>query len=261
MPWHLAGVVGARGVIYEVARSAARSCGRYANPLARLAWRRAQVVLVQNFETRAWLPRRHRDKVAVFPHVVLDQPIRRGPEGNGRTALFAARLLPWKGGSLVIAAVAHTPDWRLRICGEGRDLGRLRRLADEKGVSSRVEFLPWLPREELLRVMREEADLLLFPSLHDEAGWVVVEALTSGLPVLCLDRGGPPLLAGNAGTVVSAAGRPGQVAERLAAALESADFRGTQTEAVAETYQLEARFQQLRTLLADAGLAEDVTPR
>jgi glycosyltransferase involved in cell wall biosynthesis len=34
-------------------------------------------------------------------------------------------------------------------------------------------------------------DFLLFPSLHDSGGFVVLEALCHGMPVLCLDLGGP----------------------------------------------------------------------
>jgi glycosyltransferase involved in cell wall biosynthesis len=37
---------------------------------------------------------------------------------------------------------------------------------------------------------------LVFPSLHDSGGIVVLEALSEGLPVVCLDLGGP-------GTVVN----------------------------------------------------------
>ena len=33
-------------------------------------------------------------------------------------------------------------------------------------------------------------DFLLFPSLHDSGGFVVLEALCHGMPVLCLDLGG-----------------------------------------------------------------------
>ena len=33
--------------------------------------------------------------------------------------------------------------------------------------------------------------ILLFPSLHDSAGFVVLEALKYGLPVICLKLGGP----------------------------------------------------------------------
>ena len=36
-----------------------------------------------------------------------------------------------------------------------------------------------------------DSDVLLFPSLRDGGGAVVVEAMAAGLPVVCLDVGGP----------------------------------------------------------------------
>ena len=69
------------------------------------------------------------------------------------------------------------------------DLGlnkrRYRRL-----VRDRVEFIPRVPQLKLFELY-DTHDLLLFPSLHDSGGYVVLEALSHGLPVVCLDLGGP----------------------------------------------------------------------
>ncbi len=35
------------------------------------------------------------------------------------------------------------------------------------------------------------ADALLAPAMREAAGWAVAEALASGCPVVCVDRGGP----------------------------------------------------------------------
>jgi glycosyltransferase involved in cell wall biosynthesis len=196
VPWRLARYLGFRGVLYEAAREVARFVARYLNPAARLAWARADVILAQNPETVRWLPRRHRAKACVFPNALvgadgLPEPAPR-QQADGRVALFVGRLLPLKGGAIAIEAIARTPDWRLVVMGDGPDRERLERLARKRGVADRVEFRGWRPREDVWRAMREEASVLLFPSLHDEAGWVAAEALSQGLPVLCLDHGGPP---------------------------------------------------------------------
>src|SRR5207244_8530023 len=52
-----------------------------------------------------------------------------------------------------------------------------------------------LPREEVLAAMFR-ADALLAPAFREAAGWAVTEALASGCPVVCVDRGGPAVIVG-----------------------------------------------------------------
>lgn len=215
VPIQLMASLGPRGVLFEAMRSLARGGSRYLNPLARVAWRRAGLILVQNPETRSWLPRRHRSKAHVFPNVVIDHGGERsGPRtSDDRIALFAGRLIPWKGAALAIRSMRDLPGWRLVIAGEGGDGPRLRRLADDLGVHERVRFVGHLTRDRLADLMRDEADVFLYPSMREEAGWVVGEAIANGLPVVCLDRGGPPVMGGSPVEPGSAT----SVSERLAA--------------------------------------------
>jgi glycosyltransferase involved in cell wall biosynthesis len=231
-PWRLVAALGAKGTVHDVGRAAARSVARYANPLARLAWRRARLILVQNPNTRDWLPGRVRSRVEVFPHIVLEEatwtqisPARPSRlQHHGRVAMYAGRLLPWKGVSLAIRAVALLPEWQLLVCGDGPDEARLRDIALNAGVTDRVTFLGSLPRDDLLRLMREQTDLFLFPSLHDEGGWVIAEALACDLPVVCLNWGGPAVLAGQGVAV----GAVGSTIAALAKAVEAAVADATQ---------------------------------
>jgi glycosyltransferase involved in cell wall biosynthesis len=199
MDWNFVSVVGVRGAALEVLRSAARTVARFVNPLARLPWWRADLILVQNPETRAWLPRRHHEKTIVFPHVVLDEPAseRKTVSDRGQpAALFVGRLLPWKGMALALRTLVLLDDWHLIVCGSGPDEHRLKRIAEKLNVDHRVRFLGWVSASRVRELMLGEADVLLFPSLHDEGGFVVAEALAAGLPVVCLQRGGPPEIGG-----------------------------------------------------------------
>jgi glycosyltransferase involved in cell wall biosynthesis len=243
-PLKLFPALGARGSLQELLRIAVRGAARYGNPLARLAWRHADLILVQNPETRDWLPRRHRGKAEVFPNIVLEAsnrpPTPRDAEGN--VALFAARLLPWKGTSLALQVIARLPGWRLIVVGSGPDAARMRELASRLDVTGRIEFLGEVPRARLLELMSATADVLLFPSMHEDAGWVVAEAGSVGLPVVALDRGGPPLLAAE----VINPGAVRETVERLAASVMSVS---TKERYFGHDFDLEARSMLLREML------------
>jgi glycosyltransferase involved in cell wall biosynthesis len=254
-PGRLVRMLGGRALRFELARAAAKGLGRYVNPLARLAWGRARLVLVQNRETADWLPRRHSRKVSVFPNPVLDTALERERvEGDPPTALFAGRVVAWKGVALALESIASTRDWRLLVCGAGRDERQSAVLADRLGLDGRVRFLGARPREEVLRLMRREADVLLFPSLREEAGWVVVEALAAGIPVICLDRGGPPVLAGNAALTAAVDDDPHALASSLARLLEGALPSEEQVRARARHFSTAGTVARLRELLVGAGL-------
>ena len=47
-----------------------------------------------------------------------------------------------------------------------------------------------MPQDEFFRLY-DSHDIFVFPSLHDSEGWVVLEAMCKGMPVVCLDLGGP----------------------------------------------------------------------
>jgi glycosyltransferase involved in cell wall biosynthesis len=74
------------------------------------------------------------------------------------------------------------------------------------GLCDRVCLLGAIPRADLL-ALYGQADLFVFPSLHDSSGNVVLEALSRGLPVVCLDLGGPPIyIDSSCGVVVGTQG-------------------------------------------------------
>lgn len=250
VPLRAYGALGFRGILAEVMRSAIRGACRYANPLARSAWRRADLILSQNPETRDWLPRRYRHKVRVFPNVVLEGgsgTARVGGRGPGEppVAVCAGRLIPWKGVRLLIRALAHAPGWRLQVVGGGRDEMHLRRLAAAEGVAGRVDFKGVLPRSEALEAIAR-ADVFVHPSLREEAGWTVAEAIQAGRPALSLDRGGPPVL----GATTVRVGTASAIEASLAAALRD----GVPEPAPGIAFDLDARWSALRSILIERGI-------
>jgi glycosyltransferase involved in cell wall biosynthesis len=74
-------------------------------------------------------------------------------------------------------------------------------VARRSGVADAVEFAGHLTRQQLLNSL-DGYTALVFPSLHDSGGLVVLEALSKGLPVVCLDLGGPGVMVNKACGIV-----------------------------------------------------------
>lgn len=104
------------------------------------------------------------------------------------------RLVGWKGFHLAIQAFSQVIDSQaeLWIIGAGPELKRLRRLA---GSTPRISFKGRLHRDEVLTLLAE-THVLIHPSMHDSGGFVCLEAMAAGRPVICLDTGGPAQLVG-----------------------------------------------------------------
>jgi glycosyltransferase involved in cell wall biosynthesis len=256
-PWRLVPALGLQGALYEAARTTVHLLQRYLNPLARVSLRRAYLILVQNQQTLERLPRRLRGKAQIFSNAIGPYPLPRVSRESGQhpTAVYAGELRAFKGACFAIRALATRPEWRLLICGTGPDERRLRRLATRLGVAERVSFLGWLPRSGILRLMRDEAHVLVFPSLHDEAGAAVVEALSHGLAVICIDQGGPVALAGPAARTLPTRGSSRRFVDRLAANLRpTTDGERANAYSRAQELSLETRASELARILRERSL-------
>ena len=73
-------------------------------------------------------------------------------------------------------------------------------LAERLGVVGSVEDRGRVPAD-VLADLYEAADVLLFPSLYEGFGWPPLEAMASGLPVVCSSVGSLPEVTGDAALV------------------------------------------------------------
>jgi glycosyltransferase involved in cell wall biosynthesis len=186
--------------------------------------RNAAVVLAQNPDVAERFPTA---ALTVEPHVAVEgiaipAPARlTNPVGGPPVAVYAGRLLAWKGVRLGMAALRRddAAEWRFDIYGHGPERRRLESLATQWGLAERVRFFGRRPRSEVLAAIAR-ADVLLHPSVHDAAGWVIAEALVAGCPVVALRADGPAVLVGDTDGVLV---HPrGDVVGKLSSALNSA---------------------------------------
>lgn len=227
-PRQLRGTFPLRGYLTDLVRDVANRMARI-DPLMTAVYRRSAATLCKTTETLQCIPARYRSKCRVQVEVGTEKSAspparyRERPDG-GLRVLYVGRLVYWKGLHLGLMAFAKFreahPRARLTVIGSGPDEAWLRRLAQRTGLDGAVTWIPWLERAAVLRSYPRH-DTFLFPSLHDSSGNAVLEALSCGLPVVCLDVGGPAVLVDESCGFRVRPGKPRQVIEGLAQALAS----------------------------------------
>jgi glycosyltransferase involved in cell wall biosynthesis len=218
---------GLRGAAYELLRNVARAAGRL-DPFVRVTARRAAFAFAANRETGAALEALGCANISILSQVSLsrDDLERLACVPNRQCGPFrvlsAGRLLHWKGFELSLDAFAALAraitDVEYWVIGAGPELARLKKRALRLGIADRVTFLGNVPREGVLDAMAR-CDVLVHPSLHESGGWICLEALAAGRPVICFDIGGPAAMITEDTGIKIAALAPDQAIRDMARAL------------------------------------------
>ncbi len=257
-----------RGRVYEFLRNLARWLGEH-DPFTRMTARKAAVSLTKSNETTKRLRQLGTKNILLLFEVALsiteiaelaNLPSRRA---NPFRLISLGRLLHWKGFHLGLQAFARLvrdfPESEYWLVGDGPERKNLERLVQKLGVAEKVRFFGALPRSEALKKLAE-CDVLVHPSLHDSGGWVCVEAMAAGRPVICLDLGGPALQVTEETGFKIQANSPEQVVGDIAHAMiriaGDSDLRGQMGEAarrrVLKEFSWEQRGEEIQVIYLGA---------
>lgn len=104
--------------------------------------------------------------------------------GNGKI-LCVGSLIERKGIDLLFNALALVNcEYSLYLAGEGSEKEKLQKQAENLQIIDKVRFLGQLNRDELLEHY-EDSDLFVLPTREDCFALVILEAMCSGLPIVC----------------------------------------------------------------------------
>ena len=256
---------GWRGKLYEFLRQMAKVSGEW-DPFVHLTARRSALALACTPETADRLKKLHVPRLEILPGQTavseadwqLLEPLRARREARreaDREAnppvrfLSVGRLIHWKGYHLGVRAflAAKLENAEYWVVGNGSELEGLQSIA---AGDRRIKFLGNLPRLQALQVMAD-CDVFVHPSLHDFSPTVCVEAMAAGLPIVCMDLGGPSVqVTAETGIRVRAVD-PNQAVQELAQAMTELAVDGDRRQAmgiagqarVREFYRWEVRGQ------------------
>jgi glycosyltransferase involved in cell wall biosynthesis len=136
---------------------------------------------------------------SIFPSVATND------YSNGKTSekenfgvISVGRFVPLKGFDLTLLSFieflktltnSEKTKCKLLLVGTGPEKKMYEKIIKEYKVEDYVEIIEWIERSKLM-AKYEKSSVFLFPS-HEGAGMVVPEAMSFGLPIVCLKNEGP----------------------------------------------------------------------
>lgn len=156
-------------------------------PFLRVIWHQADAVIANSrglrnlaiaFDSKIDIP--------VIPNGVDGSEYTNNVRAWSPAKIFSVgRIVHQKGLDLGLRALAQLKEleWEWRIAGDGPQIDSLKALAQELNINDRVIFLGWQSHVELAQ-WYHHSNLFLFPSRHEGMPNAVLEAMSSGLPVV-----------------------------------------------------------------------------
>ncbi len=195
-PWRFLISAGFPGAVLEGCRSVVNWLQLRLSPRVRRAARKAACFLAANSQVKRDFERVHGIKATVLLETGLSEvtpakALNLKPHRPLRL-LWSGDFKHHKALHLLLWALSRLPrdmPYELRILGKGPLKVRWQQLSRRLGVEDRCRWLGWLTLEEAM-AHYEWANVLVFTSLRDTSGNVVLEALSYGVPVICLDHQG-----------------------------------------------------------------------
>ena len=165
----------------------------------RSAFKKAKLIVVVTEETKQIIPEKYSDKVKIIQAIGLSaeyfEPEPKFISHKVCRILIAGRMLYWKGFEMGIRATVEALETGsnidLTVLGYGSKeyIQKLKAISG-KYLDEKIHFVEKIEYGNM-KAYYDNFDILLNCSLRDSGCLVVMEAMSRGLPVICIDTGGP----------------------------------------------------------------------
>jgi glycosyltransferase involved in cell wall biosynthesis len=153
-----------------------------------------------------------------------------GLASDRRMILFVGRLYSRKGLPTLLQAarevVKDFTDAQFVISGGGfkQNEEKLRKLARQKAIEDNVSFVGYFPDENLPNLYAA-ADVFVLPALYENFPFAILEAMSTGLPVISTQVGGiPELVIDKQSGLLTEPGNHEQLADAIVRLLQDSNF-------------------------------------
>ena len=201
--WTVAGgeninpVIGDQMAFKEKMYELIRSLGQYKakhSPRIRAAVKKASLIMATTGETEALIPEEYHDKVVVTSAIGIDKvrPMKRQTNADTVNVLLSGKFVYLKGVRIgvdaILKLVNHYDNVQFTILGNGPYESEYKNSCI-KYIGEKIRFVDKVPHEKITEFYKEH-DFLINTALRDSGCLVAMEAMSIGLPIVCLNTGG-----------------------------------------------------------------------
>ena len=168
------------------------------NILSNVMFSKARKIFATTEQSAYYINDKFNNKINVFPAIGIalnnSNKVVNNQSNSVIQLLYVGQFIYWKGLQICLDALKVVSDtgvnFKLTLVGKGSEEFVLKQKVKDLNLEGNIEWVNWIPQDEL-SIIYKKKNLFLFPSLHDSGGMVVLEAMSLGLPIICLDIGGP----------------------------------------------------------------------
>jgi len=168
------------------------------SPLMSMTFSKSYKIFVTTEESKKLIPLKYHNKTEVLLPIGTDnlsnENIKLNKNRTNFNIIFAGVLQPRKGVSILLQTFSlikkTNKEVILNIVGSGPMLDSMKKESIRMNIHSSINWLGHIDREKLINLFHS-GDILFAPFLREAGGLVILEAMSTGLPVVTLNKGGP----------------------------------------------------------------------
>lgn len=226
-PWHFLPSLGLKGCLFYTGRNLINLWQRNYFKRPQVAANRSNSALIAATPYTKLLIKRlwNVDSVVINEVGQYDSrtekvlPVRQ--ESEPLAVVWSGLHTPRKNLPLLLRALRKLEvPYHLHILGTGEMTSKWKALADELDILKHSTWYGWLPQNEAIAVMGK-GHVFVITSISDLTSTVTLEALSHGLPIICLDHCGFADVVNVQCGIKIAPSTPGKASQKMAYALET----------------------------------------
>lgn len=181
------------------------------NPLIMGPIRCAKAVLTRTEDTARLIPPPYANNVKVVLETAFSDDLllrearsKKQADGGPLRVIYTGRLVALKNVPAALHALAQArvrgADIQLVVVGDGPERSALEALTRSLGIGNAVKFLGTITQVKVMEELHR-SDVYLFPSLKEGGVWALMEAMSAGLPVVCVKTSGMAVITDEASAI------------------------------------------------------------